>query len=304
MLYDAHIHFIPPELAAHSSFYKGIWADKEKLYRFLDRYNINRALLVYPTTDAHLKLKSRKQVCEIYNDAVEIIMKENAKIISAGILDIDNPQTIHSQIKQLNSRGFRALNLASSYAGQFMADRLKLLLEAAEEYNFLIFVHPQTINPIGFERVRDPLLMPVLEYSFDISMFLGLLMMEGIFERFNVQFIFSSLGGVIPFLKSRLDRVYGMLRVRQMVKDLGKTPSEILSRVYVDTSGGDLKNIELALELFGEDKVLWGSDYPVNSDIESNLEMLDALGGAVKAKITANNFSRLFPDMKDRGCNE
>jgi predicted TIM-barrel fold metal-dependent hydrolase len=136
--------------------------------------------------------------------------------------------------------------------------------------------------------------MPVLEYSFDSSMFLGILMMEGILEKFNINFIFSSLGGVTPFLKDRFDRVYMMLKTRDMVKDLGRSPSEILKRVYVDTSGSSLANIKLAIDLFGEDKILWGSDYPVPPNIKDNITQLDALGKDTAEKIVSGNFHSLF----------
>jgi aminocarboxymuconate-semialdehyde decarboxylase len=85
-----------------------------------------------------------------------------------------------------------------------------------------------------------------------------------------------------------------MLRAREMVKDLGKLPSEIFKKVYVDTSGASLSNIKLAIDLFGEDKILWGSDYPVSGDVKSNLAMLDGLGPEVKEKITSNNFIKIF----------
>jgi predicted TIM-barrel fold metal-dependent hydrolase len=142
--------------------------------------------------------------------------------------------------------------------------------------------------------VADPLLMPVLEYSFDLSMFMSLLMTEEVLQRFRVDFIFSSLGGVIPFLKSRFDRVYKMLRTRQIVKDLGDNPSKILKQVYVDTSGSEIENIKIALDFFSSDRLLWGSDYPVNSPVAKNLEELNDLGTEVKDKITTKNFSNLF----------
>ena len=85
-----------------------------------------------------------------------------------------------------------------------------------------------------------------------------------------------------------------MLRKREIVKDLGKTPSEILKNVYVDTSGANLKNIELAIDLFGEDKILWGSDYPVSGDIKGYLKMLDGLGKEAKQKIVSDNFKSIF----------
>lgn len=291
MLCDAHIHFIPEELSAHTAFYKGVWTDKVKLYEFLDKCNIDKAFLVYPSTDAHLKLGSAS-VCKLYNDAAGKIIKENNKVIAAGLVDITGD--ISLQTEQLKKAGFRAISIASSYNGSFLIDELRPLFEAAQVYDLAIFVHPQTINPIGFERVKDPLLMPVLEYSLDSSMFLGLLMMEGILEEFNINFIFSSLGGVVPFLKERFDRVYTMLRSRGLVKDLGRLPSEILKNVYVDTSGASLKNIQLAIDLFGEDKIVWGSDYPVSGNVQANLAMLDDLGKDTKDKITHSNFLNIF----------
>lgn len=293
MIYDAHIHFIPPELSRYTSFYKGVWADKNKLFSYLEQNNIKRALVTYPSTDAHLKL-SQKKVCQIYNKVQEELVKENPKLIAAGLVDLDKKEQIFKQVKNLSERGFSALNLASSYQGKFLVEELSPLFKAAQEFKLPIFIHPQTINPIGFERVDDPLLMPVLEYSFDLSMFMGLLMAKGILQEFEVDFIFSSLGGIIPFLKNRFDRVYAMLRKREIVKDLGDLPSKILKKVYVDTSGASLENIKMALDFFGPDHILWGSDYPVCEDLKSSLKELDELEKDFKNKVVSNNFSKLF----------
>ena len=294
MLCDAHIHYIPEELSIYTAFYKGVWTDKDKLNDHLDDYNIQKALLVYPSTDAYLKLEVFSRVCDIYNKALEGIIKSNSKIIGAGIVDIENLTTISEQVKELKQRGFGAISIASSYKGKFLVKELEPLFKSAQDNGLPIFIHPQTINPIGFDRVKDPLLMPVLEYSFDSSMFMGLLVMEGILDRYDTRFIFSSLGGIIPFLKDRFDRVYSMLRERNIVKDIGNLPTQILKKVYVDTSGASLQNIRLAIDLFGEDKLLWGSDYPVCGGLKDNLRMLDDLGKEIKGKITQDNFSNIF----------
>lgn len=294
MLCDAHVHYIPQELSVHTSFYKGVWADRDKLYDFLQRPAIEKALLVYPSTDAAVKLGSFAKTCALYNAAIEEVFSGNPKIIAAALVDVEDLDNIAVKVKEFKERGFGALNLASSHRGAFMASGLRPLFAAAQECDLPIFVHAQTINPLGFDRVKDPLLMPVLEYSFDVSMFLGLLLMEGVLTEFKVRFIFSSLGGVAPFLKERFDRVYMMLRGRGLVKDLGGLPSGLFKNVYVDTSGAPVKNIQLAIDLFGEDKILWGSDYPVSGDEEKNLAMLDGLGKEVKEKIICKNFLSLF----------
>ncbi|MBN2482924.1 MAG: amidohydrolase [Candidatus Omnitrophica bacterium] len=295
MLCDAHIHFIPEELSRHTSFYKGAWTDKEKLFAFLERYRIAKALLVYPSTDAAANIKDNDYLCRLYNDAVSEIVSCNQRIVGTGLVNVDDPSTLAEQARRLKERGFGAINLSSSYQGKFMVKELELLFHAAADIGLPIFVHPQTINPIGFDRVNDPLLMPVLEYSFDSSMFLGLLMTEGVLQKYEAKFIFSSLGGVVPFLKDRFDRIYTMLRGRGIVKDLGSFPSQILRNVYVDTSGNSFSNILMAIDLFGADKILWGSDYPVCGDLDKDLSMLEELGPQVKGDITGRNFLSLFP---------
>ena len=101
ILCDSHIHFIPEKLSVYTAFYKGIWTDKERLYEFLDKQAIEKALLCYPSTDAHLKLEVFSRVCEIYNSALEELIKENPKIIGAAIVDIENLATIADQVKEL-----------------------------------------------------------------------------------------------------------------------------------------------------------------------------------------------------------
>ena len=294
MLCDSHIHFIPEELSVHTSFYKGVWTDKQALQEFLERNRIEKALLVYPSTDANLKLGGYSQVCKLYNSACAKMVRDDSRLIAAGIVDLDSMGTIDAQVNSLKDQGFRAVSLASSYQEKFIGIEFSGLFEAIQRYSLAVFIHPQTVNPIGFERVKDPLLMPVLEYTFDVSMCLGLLMMDGVLQRYEIKFVFSSLAGIIPFLKGRFDRVYAMLRQREMVKDLGAKPSEIFANVYVDTSGAASTHIQLALELFGEDHILWGSDYPVTGDVAGNLTMLDSFGVGIKEKIVGGNFSGLF----------
>ncbi len=257
----------------------------------MDTSDIQKALLVYPATDAHLKLGWPK-LCEVYNSSLGALIEDDQRFVACGIVDLSG--NIAIQVRHLREEGCRGISIASSDDGKFILEKLQPLFEAAEKNNLVIFVHPQTINPIGFERIKDPLLMPVLEYSFDSTMFLGLLMMEGILEKFNIKFIFSSLGGVAPFLRDRFDRVYTMLRKREMVKDLGKLPSQILSKVYVDASGSSLQNIRLAIEMFGEDKILWGSDYPANMNIQESLKAVAALDSGCAEKIAHKNFLTLF----------
>ncbi|HIE35968.1 MAG TPA: hypothetical protein EYP89_01885 [Candidatus Omnitrophica bacterium] len=294
MFIDSHLHFIPKDIASLSTFYKGIWQDKEKLFSFLEENRIKKALIVYPFTDAYLNLKNGfEEEVEIYNKNIELLIKENEKIVAFGLVDW-RKKNLDAHLKDLKMRGFKGICLPSSFEGKFFVKEMFNFFETIQKHNLVIFIHPQTRNPVGFERVKDALLTPVLEYSFDISLFLGLLLTEEILERFKIKFIFAFLAGVVPFLKDRFDRVYTMLRKRGLVKDLGNLPSSILKNVYVDTSGCNLAQIKMAIDLFGEEKILWGSDYPVNLNVEENLKMLEELGEKTKTKIIYENFFQIF----------
>jgi predicted TIM-barrel fold metal-dependent hydrolase len=140
-------------------------------------------------------------------------------------------------------------------------------------------VHSQVINPIGYERVQDPLLTPVIEYVFDITICIGRLLMSGIFQDYpEAKFVFANFGGVIPHLAYRFDETYQMLRGINFVKDLGRNPTDFIKNIYVDT-GGDKKtaNFLSALELLGPTHIIWGSDWPAKEDIKGSIQAVTDL---------------------------
>lgn len=295
---DAHCHWIPPKVAENTTFFKAGWSDIELLLLTLDNLSIERAVLLYPTSDAHLKLGGWSNLCTIYNEQIAQKIKERPdRLIGAGILPVDSPKDILRELKKIRELGLSCLSLASSYEGRYLAEESFLpVLQEAEKGNVPIFVHSQIINPIGFERIKDPLLMPVVEYVFDITMCAGRLMMSGRLSQFkNLKIIFAHFAGVLPFLGDRFDSTYSMLRSREIVKDLGSLPSAILKNIFVDTSGaGSTSMLNMALEFFGPDRILWGSDFPAKRDLSKSIAVVDGLDAEVKEKILSRNLLGLF----------
>jgi len=295
MICDFHAHFIPEKIAQHTSFFKGVWTNKAMFFDFLSKNNIDFVHLVYPSTDAHLKI-SQKDIADIYNKAISLLFKEGqGKIVGSALIPFENDLDV-GLFRQIKDLGFKSVSLSSSYNGDFQIPFFKKVLAQAVKEDLVVFVHPQIINPIGFDRVKDPLLMPVLEYSFDVSMCLGLCMMENVFKEIpDVKIVFSSLAGSIPLFKDRFDGVYNMLRNRNMVKDLGLLPSEIMKKAYVDLSGIRSEIVlKLALDFFDSDHILFASDYPANMDINSQINALNSLSDQLRDKILFKNFLKIF----------
>jgi len=300
MIIDAHSHWLPEEIIKNVHFFHKGWGDIDAQLKLMDEAGIAKAVLSYPTSDAHLKLGSFAQVAHIYNNHVAKIIKHHPdRFIGAAVLPIDNSEDMVAELKRATEElGFKAVSIASSYNGSYLDDKRFLpIYSKAQEANIPIFVHSQIVNPIGFERVQDPLLTPVIEYVFDTTICIGKLLMADILKDYKVNFVFAYFGGVVPFLAQRFDATYQMLRGMNFVKDLKGNPTEYLKNIYVDTSGDTTKaNFLSALELLGPRHLLWGSDWPAKKDVLAGMQAVKdlAISEEDKANILGGNLEKLL----------
>lgn len=301
MTIDAHSHYMPPEVAANTAFFKEHWSDAVKQLQLMDVHHIDKAVLLYPTSDAHLNMGGWQAVCKIYNQKIaELVKKHEGRFIGAGILPVDDPKAIKDELIRIKDLDLKVLSLASSYEGKYLDDPIfDEVFEFARSNKMPVHVHPQIMNPIGQERVNDPLLSPVLEYVFDVSMCIGKMMMSGVFTKHRqVNFIFAHFGGVLPIVKERFDSTYGMLRRRNFVKDLGQNPGAFFSRIYFDMSGTRSEgSLQTALEMTDINHILWGSDFPANQNFEGSLSVVShgVLSLEQRNLILGENFRSLLP---------
>ena len=299
-IWDAHSHWMPPEVAEHTAFYKKGWSDSDLLLKTLDDAGIEKAVLLYPSSDAYLNLGGWSKVCDVYNRGIsKQVQNHPDRLIGAGILPVDSPQDMVREIDTIRELGLSCLSVASSYEGRYLDDeRFLPVFEKAEKEQLPLFVHSQIINPIGFDRIKDPLLMPVVEYLFDITMCAGTMMMSGIFSQYEgLKVVFAHFAGVLPFLADRFDSTYSMLRTRDMIKDLGSAPSHILRNIYVDISGVQSTSLlNMALAFFGPRRILWGSDFPAKKNPTVSINALENLNiqREEKDSIMSGNIVNLF----------
>ncbi|MDD5044034.1 MAG: amidohydrolase family protein [Candidatus Omnitrophica bacterium] len=300
MIIDAHSHWLPAKIIENAHFYHKSWGDIESQLEMMKASGIDRAVLTYPTSDAHIKLGSFNEAARIYNDSIaQIISRYPRRFIGAAILPVGNSKEVMDEFKRAMDSGFKAISLASSYNGIYLDEGMFLpIYKKAQQDNIPIFVHSQIVNPIGSERVEDPLLTPVIEYVFDTTICIGRLLMSGILREYDkVKFIFAHFGGVIPFLQHRFDATYSMLRSINFVKDLKGNPTDFLKRIYVDTSGDKTQsNFAASLELLGPGHILWGSDWPAKKDIAGSIQAVKDLqiSAADKEDILGKNLEKIF----------
>lgn len=297
---DVHSHFMPTEVAQNTAFFKMGWSDLDRQLATMDQCGIEKSVLLYPTSDAHLNMGGWKKLAGIYNQKIsEVIKKYPDRFVGGGILPPDNAGDLKEELKRVADLRCGVISLASSYNAKYLDDEIFYpVFEYAEESGVPIHVHSQIINPIGEERLKDPLLSPVLEYVFDVSVAIGRMMMNGVFQKFSkTKFIFAHYGGVLPIVKERFDNTYQMLRKRNFIKDIGQLPGDYFKSLYFDTSGSkSAASLLAALEVADASHVLYGSDYPANQSMADSISAIKnaSVPAAEKSKILHDNFAAIF----------
>jgi aminocarboxymuconate-semialdehyde decarboxylase len=113
--------------------------------------------------------------------------------------------------------------------------------------------------------------------------------LSGIMERHpKLKIFMSHTGGVLPYQSGRMDK-------NTKTAKLPLPASAYIKRMYTDTVSPQAAGIRFAVEYFGTDHVLFGSDYPCWNSEESLKFFAEAgLSAGAKEKVFSTNARRLF----------
>jgi aminocarboxymuconate-semialdehyde decarboxylase len=119
-----------------------------------------------------------------------------------------------------------------------------------------LFVHP---NDEAFASVLDGYdgaLHLSLGRVIDVSVSAYRLVLSGLMDRHpELRVAMSHTGGALPYQAGRMDKNSGAAR-------LPHRPSDYLRRMYTDTVSPHTMGVRFAIEFYGADHVMYGSDYP------------------------------------------
>jgi aminocarboxymuconate-semialdehyde decarboxylase len=154
--------------------------------------------------------------------------------------------------------GLRGINLppVSSGAESIDSPRLEPFYARVEELGVPLIVHP---TDIVFDEILagyDTGLQRSLGRLIDSSVTILRLIFSGIMERHpRLTVIHTHAGGLLPYQAGRIDK-------NARIKGLPELPSSYLKRTFVDIVAPQELTIRTALEFYGSDHVLYGTDYP------------------------------------------
>jgi len=210
--------------------------------------------------------------------------------IDASLVEIDRVQALPEVV------GFM---LCSTIDQRTLDDRCFLpLWEELSERKAVVFVHPTT--GCCTEGVRDFALSLALDFLAETTNAVGRLIYSGTFERYpGIRWVFSHLGGTVPFLHHRFDNYANQFPEAR--EHISRMPSEQLGELFFDTVTTHSAAMRCAFETFASSQFVFGTDYPhVPGGLRVFVETLEAAGlsPADLAKITRDNAKALFDLQK------
>ena len=181
--------------------------------------------------------------------------------------------------------GFKGLLCNSSWHGRYPdSEEAWPFWEYAEDTGVPVFLHPIR-TPIGHDQQMDQYkLDELVGRPFDTAMCLARMILSGLLDRFpRLQITVAHMGGGILPVMGRLNFGWSLgcdgMPERAKIKCRNKPSDYLRKHFLVDTMGVWAPHVREALEVFGPDRVMFGTDYgPVPLDPKEHIDIVREMG--------------------------
>lgn len=203
--------------------------------------------------------------------------------------------------RAIGEHGFRAVMVPTS-GGEMSLDHdiFSDLFAFIERHELLVFVHPTSGFPTDRFGING--MNVLLGWPFETTLAITRLIFGGVLERQpGLKLVLAHGGGNLVFLRGRLNAAYfatGWEAHPYYREKIGRPPTYYLDRLYYDTCVLSPESLDFLLRTAGEERVLFGSDYPFDvGDAEGNIAMpaICKLEAGIQSKLLAENALALLP---------
>jgi len=210
---------------------------------------------------------------------------------SAAVPLVDTQVALEVVDDAINRLGLMGVNLPGSVGSdpRIDAERLEPFYDRVEQLGVPLFLHP---TDAVFQDILDGYngaLYLSLGRVIDVSVSAFRLVLSGIMERHpNLKLFVSHTGGALPYQAGRMDK-------NAKAAGLPRPPSEYIKRMFTDIVTPHALGMKFAIDFFGVDHVMYGSDYPCWSPAAA-LELFDEIGlpASDQEKILSGNARRIL----------
>lgn len=239
------------------------------------------------------KPKDGLDIAKFLNDDLAAsVAKHPDRFIGLGTLPLQDPDAAIKELERcIKELGFRGVQIGSHVNDWNLNEpALFAVFEAAAELDAAIFVHPWEM--MGEANMQKYWLPWLVGMPAETTRAIASLIFGGVLERLpNLRFAFAHGGGSFLATIGRLQHGFEA-RPDLCAIDNEKGPIEYLGKFYVDSLTHDADMLHHAIKLFGDDKIMLGTDYPFPlGELEPGklIESLDDVSQQSKDKMLRHN---------------
>ncbi len=278
--------------------YSACW-DANKRLEEMDRDGVEKQIIsATPILFAYEKPVEQAEYCaQIFNDAaITMCDQGQGRLFALAQVPLQDVEASCREASRAMSIGHKGIQIGNHVGLKNMDDDGVLtFLEHCANEDIPVFVHPWDM--MASERTKNYMMgwtvgMPAETQLSIVSMILG-----GGFDRVSdkLKICFAHGGGSFAFLLGRLENAWHFRDIAR-----GKSqypPSHYLNRFYLDTAVFDHDSLELLTRKMGEDRLMFGTDYPFplgEQEMGKLIKTSPYLNDGQKQKLLATNAEQFF----------
>ena len=274
--------------------------DPAALVGWMDRQQVARAWISVPPPfyRQQLGLDAATQWSTYLNDGLaQICAVHPARLGPLFHLPIEHPQLAAEIAGERIAQGARGFSIAAGGPGTpvYSDARLDALWTALDAAECFLFMHPGSCCD---GRLKAFYLENLVGNPYETAVAAAHLMFGGVCQRFaSLRFCLAHGGGATAMLAGRMQ--HGFATGRAGIDTTGEPPVALLARFHVDCVTHDNAALAFAAHTFGEDRIVFGSDWPFPMGVLQPHEHLASLPGPLRRKLLWDNPSDLYSRYRE-----
>ncbi|HZV49579.1 MAG TPA: amidohydrolase family protein [Candidatus Dormibacteraeota bacterium] len=241
-----------------------VWFDLDAALDFMDRTGHDTTVVcttgVLSGLVDQLPPEEAVDVAAEYNEQMATMQQRHpGRFYGTAMIPLqDTGEAIRLVNHAVNQLHLRAVNLPA-VAGSDLVDvgRLEPFYAEVERLGVPLIVHPTDILYGEVLHGYEGAVHLTIGRLLDSSLTVLRLIFGGVLERHPaLNIIHTHAGGLLPYQAGRIDKN------SRSVTGLSDKPSAYLKRMFVDTVAPQALTIRTAVEFYGAERVVYGTDYP------------------------------------------
>ena len=252
-----------------------LW-DLDLRFRLMDKYEVMHVLTLSrpPIEEVISNPQKALDLTKLANDEIAELVRKYGDRFPAAVASVAL-NNINASLKELERAivdlKFRGVQIYTHVNDKPLdSPDFEPLWEIMSRYKLPIWIHPThgvTSNDYRSETGSKYVVAGTFGWPYETTAAMTRLVFSGVLERWpDLKFITHHAGGMIPFYEQRIIAFHDtaeMLHRRKDNSKITKAPIEYYKMFYADTAlYGNPQALMLARAFFGEDHLLFGTDFP------------------------------------------